>query len=71
MIKRKLSTMAARTDLTDREASKLLGSLIGGLLDMAPVEEVRNAVRWWAENDEAWAYMEKMQEANARDGGGS
>lgn len=43
--------------LTDRECAKILGGTVGALLDMAPPSAVRNAVRWWAETDEAWAAM--------------
>ena len=53
----KLSTEPARTDLTDREVAKILGSLIGGLCTMADERTVRNAVRWWSESDEAWQAM--------------
>lgn len=44
----KLTTEPARMDLTDRECSKLLGGTIGALLQMATMNDVRNAVRWWA-----------------------
>ena len=44
----KLDPAPARTDLTDRECAKLLGAAIGGLLQMASVEDVRAAVRWWS-----------------------
>ena len=53
-----LSPQAARTDLTDRECAKLLGALIGGLCQQASPQTVRDAVRWWAEADEAWNAME-------------
>lgn len=49
-----LSSEAARADLSDRECAKIVGSVIGGLVQMAPIENVRDAVRWWAENDDAW-----------------
>lgn len=49
----KLDTREARTDLSSRECAKLLGSTIGGLLQMAPAENVRTAIKWWAEHDEA------------------
>ena len=48
-------------ELTDRECSKILGALIGGLTGMAPVKTVRDAIRWWAENDAAWKLMERNQ----------
>lgn len=52
-----LDSRPARTDLTTRECAKLIGSTIGGLLEMAPLENIRQAVRWWAENDEAWQVL--------------
>lgn len=55
----RLSSEPARTDLTDRECAKLLGSLIGGLCLMAPKDAVRAAVRWWAEADGVWPYLPK------------
>jgi hypothetical protein len=42
-----LSKKPAREDLTDRELTKIIGSLIGGLAQMTTVDELRNAVRWW------------------------
>ena len=59
---RKLSPEPTRTDLTDRECSKLLGSLLGGLCLMSDKQQVRNAVRWWAECDEAWSTMRTNKE---------
>lgn len=53
-----LDTTAARTDLTSRECAKLLGGSIGGLVEMASIEDVRQAVRWWAETDAAWTLFE-------------
>lgn len=49
-----LSTVEARTDLTSRECAKLLGAMIGGLLQMAPLEEIRCAVRWLDVEDAYW-----------------
>jgi len=46
----KLDPQEARIDLSSRECSKLLGSLIGGLILMAPRQALRDAVVWWAEN---------------------
>lgn len=46
----KLSEYPARADLTSRECSKLIGSVIGGLFLMAPRAAIRDAVIWWAEN---------------------
>lgn len=47
--------------LTDREVAKILGSLIGGLCEMASIDDVRNAVAWWAEEDDAWEMFREMQ----------
>ena len=58
-----LSTYGAREDLTDRECAKLLGSLIGGLAQMASIANVRAAVRWWAETDDAWPLIEESANA--------
>lgn len=52
-----LSTAPARTDLTDRECAKLIGSFIGSLCDIAPVENVERALQWWAQHPEAWEYL--------------
>lgn len=57
---KKLSPQAARTDLTDRECTKLIGGLIGGLCQMSDPQTVRDAIRWWAESDEAWNAMAAM-----------
>lgn len=61
---KKLSPKPARTDLTDRECAKLLGSCIGGLTLMADKQAVRDAVRWWAETDAAWDSMLSNDQAN-------
>lgn len=58
-----LSTDPARTDLTDRECAKIIGSLIGGLAQMATIEDVRAAIRWWAECDEGWQMMQAQADA--------
>jgi hypothetical protein len=60
----KLDSRAARTDLTDRECSKLLGGTIGGLMLMAGENEVRRAIRWWADlTDEQWAQFVTAERA--------
>jgi hypothetical protein len=56
----KLSSEPARTDLTDRECAKLIGSIVGGLLTMAKPEDVRAALEWWAKNFSA-AYPEAVK----------
>jgi hypothetical protein len=38
--------------LTDREASRLLGGLIGALVGTAGAENTLRAVQWWAERPE-------------------
>lgn len=53
----KLDSNSARTDLTDRECSKLLGGLIGALCQMAPQTTVRKAVRYWAETNGLWQLL--------------
>ena len=53
--KPQLDQRPARTDLTSREAAKLVGGTIGALCQMADPEVVRAAVAWWAEApDEVW-----------------
>lgn len=49
-----LSPRPARTNLTDRECSKILGALIGVLVQMADPNDVLSAVRWWADTPDAW-----------------
>ena len=51
-----LDTEPARP-LTKRECAKLLGGTIGTLVDMAPVEVVHAAVKWWAETNAAWEFF--------------
>lgn len=58
----KLDPNKARTDLTSREIAKLLGGFIGGLIEMAELDEIETAVKWWAENPEAWEHFEKIKE---------
>lgn len=42
------------TYLSKRDCASILGSLIAGLVENSDVGAVRDAVRWWAENDLAW-----------------
>ncbi len=65
----KLDDRPARTDLTNREITKILGGVIGGLVHLSDIKTVRESMRWWAEQDEAWEqfelllrYMEKDME---------
>lgn len=52
---RKLTMEPARTDLSDREAAKLIGGLVGVLLQMSDERTVRAALRWWADmSDDEW-----------------
>lgn len=44
-----------------REAASVLGMVIGGLLPFMKLEDVRDAVRWWAETDEVWEMHLKHQ----------
>lgn len=57
----KLDPNPARTDLTSREIAKLLGGFIGGLIEMAEVDEIEAAVKWWAENPEVWDHFQKIK----------
>lgn len=40
--------------LTSRECERLIGSLVGGLTALADISDIRVAIKWWAENDDAW-----------------
>lgn len=55
-----LDQRPARNDLTSRECAKIVGGTIGVLLQMADASAVRDAVRWWAETDSAWAVGQAM-----------
>jgi hypothetical protein len=59
----KLSSVEARADLTNREVAKLIGSVLGGLVQMAEVRTVQEALRWWLENPLAWAQLEEIKKA--------
>jgi hypothetical protein len=61
--KKPLSNKPCRKDLTDRECSSILGGVIGGLASMTDLEKIRNAVRWWAESDDAWLLLKSQQSA--------
>lgn len=50
----KLNPQPPRRDLTDRECANILGGLIGSLCTMANPEQVKAAVKWWAETNAAW-----------------
>ncbi len=50
-----LDEQPARTDLTSREVAKILGGLVGCLIQMTEnADVVRDAFKWWAETDAAW-----------------
>lgn len=54
----KLTSVPARTDLTDRECAKIIGGTIGALADMTDIATIRKAVQWWAALDEFhWKQM--------------
>lgn len=52
-----LDVRPGRTDLTSREIAKIIGGLLGGLARMAEIEDIKIAVRWWADTPEAWSYL--------------
>ncbi len=55
---KKLTDQPARTDLTDRECTKILGGTIGALVEMSDRRTVQAAVRWWADlSEEHWSTM--------------
>jgi hypothetical protein len=60
--KQPLNSNPSRGDLTDRECAAMLGSVIGGLINLSDVEAIRNAVRWWAETDAAWRPMQNLKD---------
>ena len=62
---KELSVQPSRTDLTDRECARLLGAVLSGLCLMADKQSVRDAVRWWAESDEAWRAMYSASDLDA------
>ncbi len=53
----KLSDVAARTDFSDRECTKLLGALAGGLTLFATCKDVRRAMYWLAFQDKYWELL--------------
>lgn len=53
----KLHPNEARTDLTNREIVKLLGGMIGALVQMSDTQAVHEAVTWWAMTPQAWVMM--------------
>lgn len=71
----RLDERPARTDLTSREVARLLGGFVGALCDMSSAETVREAMRWWAETDAAWNFVQVVSYpsppgSSPRSGGG-
>lgn len=56
-----LDTRPARNDLTSRECAKLIGGLLSSLCDQASIEEVKEAVDWWSQNQTAWDAFRRMK----------
>lgn len=50
----KRSPSRPRTDLTTGECRKLIGALLGALVQMAEPNDVLSAVRWWADDADSW-----------------
>ncbi len=52
--------------LTSRECAKIIGSVLGGLVQMSDRETVRSALKWWLENpgalDALKAFEQKRQD---------
>lgn len=57
-----LTTKPARTYLTDRECAKIIGGVLGGLMEMADIETIRSAVRWWADADKSWQLLAMLKD---------
>lgn len=53
-MKKKLDPRPARTDLTDRECTKLICGLLGSMSLMAEVETLRESLRWLVETEDIW-----------------
>lgn len=58
-----ISSQPVRSDLTDTECVMILSGAVGGLLKMAPAEDIRRAVLWLALDDEYW---EKVKTASQK-----
>ncbi len=59
-----LDARECRTDLTDREATRLLGGQIGALVQLSDIDTIRRAVRFWAEQDGLWDSLRLMKDQN-------
>lgn len=66
-MKKRLDHRPARTDLTSRECSKIIGALLGGLCQMSSVDTVRDAVDWWSETPEAWEVFSLLDQINQQE----
>jgi hypothetical protein len=54
-------------NLSSRECAKLIGALLGGLVQQCDnVETVRDAIRWWAETTSAWEVLEQFANMSER-----
>ena len=48
--------------LSPRQCAKLLGGLLSSLCEQASLEDVREAVQWWASNQSAWDAIRRMHD---------
>jgi len=60
-MKPQLDPNPARTHLTSREVSKLLGAFLGALVQLTDVESIKTACQWWSETPEAWEQLEAIK----------
>lgn len=51
-----------RSDFDENTVILFIGAVLGGLAHVAPPSTIRRAVRWWAENDEAWEELKQVKE---------
>ncbi len=56
---------SVRRDLTDRECAGVLGGLVGAMVQMAPIDQIRNALAWWSETDEPWVQLGALRQMGA------
>jgi hypothetical protein len=62
MNKPELDTRPVRTDMTSREAARILSSLIGGLATLMDPQVLREAVVWIAVEDNFWRALQRIGE---------
>lgn len=48
--------------LDENKVILLLGSVLAGLAHVARLPDIRSAMRWWAETDQAWEDLEQIRE---------